>query len=93
MEDSFQLVKPLRLGYHKLNLKPFIVFYTYNEIQNYNNSKTLNFADDTLLYTTFQRNIYVKDLNLELINKNSDSLNVNKLKLNVNKTRCMLFHL
>ena len=56
--------------------------------------KILNFADDTLFYTTFKKDIYKTDtayLNSELDNI-SKWLKDNMLKLNTDKTRCMLFH-
>ena len=69
------------------------LIYIYN-LQNNTTLKVLNFADDTLLYTTLKKNTYKRDnayLNTELENV-SKWLMDNKLKLNVNKTRYMLFH-
>ena len=59
-----------------------------NDLQNITSLKVVNFADDTLLYTTLKKT-HIQDsnkLNLELKNV-LDWLIVNKLKLNINKTR------
>ena len=74
---------------------PLFDFYSFiNDLQNNTSLKDLNFADDTLLYTTFKQKTYLQDnanLNQEL-NNISDWLIVNKVKLNDDKTRCTLFH-
>ena len=71
-----------------------MLFLVYiNNLQNNTTLKVLNFADDTLLYTTL-KNIYQKYsiyFNSQLENV-SKKLIYNSLKLNVNKTRYMLFH-
>lgn len=75
-------------------LGPLLFLIYINNLQNNTTLKVLNFADDTLLYTTLKKNTYKRDnayLNTELENV-SKWLMDNKLKLNVNKTRYMLFH-
>ena len=75
-------------------LGPLLFLIYINDLQNNTNLKVLNFADDTLLYSTFNKTTYKKDitsLNSELENV-SNWLKLNKLKLNLEKTRFMLFH-
>ena len=75
-------------------LGPLLFLVHINDLQNNTNLKILNFADDTLLYRTFEKKTYLQDnenLNLEL-QKVSNWLKENKLKLNVDKTRTILFH-
>ena len=70
----------------------FLVYIT--NLQNNTTLKVLNFADDTLLYSTLKKNTYQRDniyLNSQLENVSKWLIN-NRLKLNVNKTRYMLFH-
>ena len=71
------------------------MFLAYiNDLQNNTSLNVLNFADGTLLYTTFKKDNYKTDtayLNSELDNI-SKWLKDNKLKLNTDKTRYMLFH-
>ena len=75
-------------------LGPLFFLVYINNLQNNTTLKIINFADDTLLYTTFKKNTYKKDneyLNSQLKNV-SRWLMDNRLRLNVNKTRYMLFH-
>ena len=66
-----------------------LFFQVYiNNLQNNKTLKVINFADDTLLYTTFKKNTYKRDneyLNSQLKNV-SRWLIDNRLKLNLNKT-------
>ena len=65
----------------------FFILYIDNS-QNNTTLKVINFADDTLLYTTFKKNTYKKDneyLNSQLKNV-SRWLIDNRLRLNLNKT-------
>ena len=75
-------------------LGPLLFLVHINDLQNNTNLKILNFADDTLLYRTFEKDTYLQDnenLNFEL-QKVSNWLKENKLKLNIDKTRTILFH-
>ena len=77
-----------------LVLGPLLFLVYINNLQNNTTLKVLNFADDTLLYTTLKKNTYQQDniyLNSQLENVSKWLIN-NRLKLNVNKTRYMLFH-
>ena len=72
----------------------FLVYIYINDLQNNTSLNVLNFADDTLLYTTFKKNNHKTDtayLNSEL-NNLSKWLKDNRLKLNTDKTRYMLLH-
>ena len=75
-------------------LGPLLFLVYINDLQNNTSLNVLNFADDTLLYTTFKKDNYKTDtayLNSELGNV-SKWLKDNRLKLNTDKTRYMLFH-
>ena len=75
-------------------LGPLLFLIHINDLQNNTNLKVINFADDTLLYKTFNKNTYLQDsdnLNFEL-QKVSSWLEENRLKLNIGKTKSILFH-
>ena len=75
-------------------LGPLLFLIYINNLQNRTTLKVLNFADDTLLYTTLKKNTYKRDN--AYINSQLENISIwlmdNRLKLNVNKTRYMLFH-
>ena len=72
-------------------LGPLLFLLHINDLQNATKLKVLNFADDTLLYTTLNTGKNVdKYINDELNNVDTWLKN-NQLKLNLNKTKYMIF--
>ena len=70
------------------------IFNIYKWFTKQHQLEGLNFADDTLLYSTFNNTTYKNDitnLNSELENI-SNFLKLNKLKFYLETTRFMLFH-
>ena len=67
-----------------------ILFLVYeNDLQTNTSLKVLNFANDTLLYTTFKTDTaYLNSELSEILIWSKDI----RLELNTDKTRCMLFH-
>ena len=73
-------------------LGPLLFLIHISDLQNNTSLRVLNFADDTLLYKTFTKNIFYNDgesFNTEL-KKVSDWLKRYILKLNLDKTRSMI---
>ncbi len=72
-------------------LGPLLFLLHINDLQNATKLKVLNFADDTLLYTTLDTGENVDRFINEELNNVDTWLKNNQLKLNLNKTKYMVF--
>ena len=75
-------------------LGPLLFLVHINDIKTTSNFKTINFADDTLLFMSFNKDesteLMENSINIEL-SKIDKWLLENHLKLNTKKTKCMIF--
>ena len=72
-------------------LGPLLFLLHINDLQNSTKLNVLNFADDTLLYTTLDTGKNVDKFINDELNNVDTWLKSNQLKLNLNKTKYMLF--